>query len=70
MLSTHAWCNPNQILPHYPRNREVIQQPFLPVILNQNIDTAPDVQGGPREQPVNSCNWFCAGKNKGTKFPL
>lgn len=35
MLSTKAWCNPNQILPHYPQNCEVIQQALLPLILQE-----------------------------------
>jgi hypothetical protein len=36
MWSTPAWCNPNQILPHYPQNGEAIQQPLLPVMQNPN----------------------------------
>lgn len=70
MLSAPAWCNLNQILPHYPQNGEGLQQPLLPVILNQNTDTTVDTQGGPRGLPVNSCHWFCAGKTKCTAFPL
>lgn len=32
MLSTRAWCNPNQILAHYPQNREMNQRALLPAI--------------------------------------
>ena len=35
MLSTHAWCNPNRILPHYPQNCKMIQQALLPVNLRE-----------------------------------
>lgn len=46
MLSTHAWCNPNQILPHYPQNCKMIQQALLPVNLQE-----PKHRGRPQQDP-------------------
>ena len=62
MLSTRAWCNPNQILAHYPQNREMNQQALLPATLQE-----PDPRGrlaAPPALPGDSCNQFYAGKKQ------
>ena len=51
MLSTRAWCNPNQILAHYPQNREMNQRALLPA-----IPQGPEPGGRPGQRSVlHSC---------------
>lgn len=63
MLTTHAWCNPNQILPHYPQNGEVTQQALLPATPQEPKHTGRP-PGGPRALQLILAIGFYAEKNK------
>lgn len=70
MLTTHAWCNPNQILPHYPQNCEVTQQALLPAILQEPKHTGRPRVGPRALQLILAIGFYAGEKNNRTTFLL